>query len=266
MRQPQLEQLTGCRYAVLVYLRNWLMRTDLRTKRGRPFKHTWWTMLVVTLIKLRQEMAYRSLEIFVGIDAVTLSRYVNRICALLGNVSLITEGTRRYLIVDSTCSRIRSTNQSDYSGYKHHNNRKCQMVVDDQRRVVATSVGYAGSVHDKQIWNREFAGLEHLLEKPILGDKAYAGGAGEGRILFRPIKRNEIVYKADPIGVKAFNKELSRWRVTVEHVFAQLKSFRILRDIFPLQPKRYEQCFRMIALVYNLNLGALQAAIDTTEL
>jgi len=140
------------------------------------------------------------------------------------------------------------------------------MVVDDQRRVVATSVGYAGSIHDKQIWNREFAGLEHLLGKPILGDKAYAGGAGEGSILFRPIKRNETAYKTEPIGAKAFNRELSRWRVTVEHVFAQLKNFRILRGIFPLQPKRYEQCFRMIALVYNLNRADLRVKGHTLEL
>lgn len=266
MRQSQLEQLTGCRYAVLVSLKNWLSRMDLTKKRGRPFKHRLWTMLVVTLMKLRQELAYRSLEIFVGIDAVTLSRYVNRICVLLAGAPLITEGAHRYLIVDSTCSRIRSVNQSDYSGYKHHKNRKCQMVVDDRRRVVATSDGYAGSIHDKQIWNREFASLKYLLDKPILGDKAYAGGIGEGQILFRPIKRNEMAYKSDVMSSKAFNKELSRWRVTVEHVFAQLKNFRILRGIFPLQPKRYELCFKVIALVYNLNRGALSSEIYTSEL
>lgn len=164
-------------------------------------------------------------------------------------------------MVDGTCTRIRSSDLNDYSGYKHHKNQKVQMLVDDQRRVLAVSKGYSGKVHDKTMWNQEFKSLEALLDKPVLSDKAYAGAKSENKILLRPIKRNEMLYKDHKDISKAFNRELSKWRVTVEHVFAQLKAFKILRNLFPLQPKRYGTCFKAIALVYNLNLDAKNAGI-----
>ena len=118
--------------------------------------------------------------------------------------------------------------------------------------------GYSGKVHDKTMWKKEFTSITQLLDRPVLGDKAYAGAKGEtdakGKIVLRPIKRNEVHYKLDKESCKAFNRQLSQIRVRVEHVFAQLKSFKILRNLFPLQPKRYATCFKVVALVYNMNL------------
>jgi hypothetical protein len=173
---------------------------------------------------------------------------------MLNNVPLFQRAKLQFLIVDTTCSRIRSTEQKDYSGYKHHKNRKCQALVDDKRHIVSVSDAYAGAVHDKVIWNREFAITKRLFDRPTLGDKAYAGGKGENTILFRPVKRNETAYKDEKESSKAFNRELSKWRVTVEHVFAQLKNYRILRGIFPLHPTRYGMIFCTIALLHNMNL------------
>ena len=64
----------------------------------------------------------------------------------------------------------------------------------------------------------------------------------------------EVSYKLDKESCKAFNRQLSQIRVRVEHVFAQLKSFKILRNLFPLQAKRYATCFKSVALVCNMNL------------
>jgi hypothetical protein len=176
-------------------LKQALSRHFARRRVGRPHKHTVWTMLIVTLIKLRGETVYKSLEVYLRIDSITLHRYVNRVCAILAQLPLGRVSGHQYLIVDGTCTRVRSTEEHNHSGYKHHKNRKVQMLVDDRRRVVAVSKCYNGAVHDKTIWNRELSLLLPKLDRPILGDKGYAGSAGENSSLFRPIKRNELEYK-----------------------------------------------------------------------
>jgi len=259
LHAKQLHQLTGCRYAVLRALEIALLPKPSSYRAGRPFAHPVWVQLIVALAKLRGEQAYRSMSVYWGIAYVTIQRYTNRICARLAQMPLYQKTAKQFLMVDGTCTRVRSSAQEDYSGYKHHKNRKVQLLADDQRRILAVSQSYPGSVHDKTIWNQEFSALAHLLERPVLSDKAYAGGTGEFETLFRPVKLNERRYRADVAGSRAFNRELSRWRVTVEHIFAQLKAFKILRNLFPLHPKRYSDCFKAVALVYNLNLDAKQA-------
>jgi hypothetical protein len=199
------------------------------------------------------------MEVFFCVSFVTIHRYTNKISELLAGLPLFTSHLpHQFLIVDGTCTRIRSSSIDDYSGYKHHKNKKVQLLTDDKRQVLAVSGGYSGKIHDKTMWNKEFASLSKLLDRPVLGDKAYAGAKGEpeakGKIVLRPIKRNEVNYKFDKESCKAFNRQLSQIRVGVEHVFAQLKAFKILRNLFPLQPKRYATCFKAVALVYNLNL------------
>ena len=110
---------------------------------------------------------------------------------------------------------------------------------------------YNGSIHDKKIWNKEYASVKHLFNKVILGDKDYAGGMGENQILFRPVKRNELEYKTNKVKTKSYNKDLSQIRVSVEHVFAQLKNFKIIQGIFPLKNIRFGEVFKAIAVVYN---------------
>jgi hypothetical protein len=258
LHEEELRQLTGCRYSVLILLKKALLLHFAGRRAGRPYKHSVWTMLIVTLIKMRGAEAYKTLEIYLHIDSVTLHRYVNRVCGLLADIPFGKGLDYQYLIVDGTCTRVRSTDEQNYSGYKHHKNRKVQMIVDDCRRVVAVSPCYSGAVHDKTIWNREFALTKSSIDKPILGDKGYAGGLGENKVLFRPIKRNELEYKNNKAETKAFNRLLSQKRVVVEHVFAQLKAFKLLCGIFPLKSHRYGTFFRAIAFVYNSNLDAKQ--------
>ncbi|MDW9478852.1 transposase [Sinorhizobium meliloti] len=113
-----------------------------------------------------------------------------------------------------------------------------------------TSV-YPGSVHDKTIWNGEFAALPK--DVTVLADKAYAGGAGEGEVLFRPVKRNEQAWKRDPGRAKSFNAALSKRRVRIEHLFAQLKTWRIIHHYYPMRPQTYGTTFMAIAYIHNLN-------------
>jgi hypothetical protein len=118
-------------------------------------------------------------------------------------------------------------------------------------RIVAMSQAHPGSVHDMTIWNGELDGVFHLLDRPVLGDKAYAGAVGEHVVLLRPVRRNERACRDDKETAKRFNRTLSRRRVRDEHVFARLKTFRVLRDVFPFHPDRLGTVFAALAFVNN---------------
>jgi len=45
---------------------------------------------------------------------------------------------------------------------------------------------------------------------------------------------------------------LSKRRATIEHVFADLKTFRIIRDIFPLHPDQFGMVFKAVAFIRNV--------------
>ena len=217
------------------------------------------SMLVAALIRLRSGSPYRSLAVLLQIPHVTLRRYADLMCALFADMSLARDGEatvgRTWLMVDTTCARVRSAKAADYSGHKHHRNRKVQVVCDDRRRIVAVSPAHPGAVHDKTIWNGEFEGIEPLLDRPILADKAYAGARGENSVIFRPVKRNEAAWRDAPEESRRFNHELSKRRVTIEHVFADLKAFRIIRDMFPLHPDRFGVVFKAVAFIHNVTLA-----------
>ena len=66
------------------------------------------------------------------------------------------------------------------------------------------------------MWGAEVAAIE---------SRAFVVG------LLRPIKRGERA--AALPAAQAFNAELSRRRVRIEHVFARLRAFRVLHGLFP---------------------------------
>jgi hypothetical protein len=51
---------------------------------------------------------------------------------------------------------------------------------------------------------------------------------------------------------KASNRELSRKRIVIEHIFCKLKVFRILRERYRNRRKRFVLRFSLIAAVYNM--------------
>ncbi|WP_245176220.1 transposase family protein [Cupriavidus sp. AcVe19-6a] len=98
------------------------------------------------------------MQALTGFSATTISRYV--IGVAHGLCSLALAGTpppRSTLIVDSTSIRVACTESKAYSGYKHHRRAKVQVVTHKDRRIVAVSQSYPGSVHDEKIWNMEAA-------------------------------------------------------------------------------------------------------------
>ena len=161
------------------------------------------------------------------------------------------------LIVDTTSTRVRSTDVKFYSGHKKQRVVKVQVLCDADGIVHSVSDGCSGGVHDKTIWNIEFARVPR--DATVLADKAYVGGNGEGTVLFRPIRRNERQWRDDETAAKSYNAALSKRRVRIEHLFARLKTWRIIHHYYPMRPETYSTTFKAIAYIHNLQVPDKQA-------
>jgi DDE superfamily endonuclease len=250
LHQSQIEQLTGLKYSC-VYLIAQSFRSSLAS-RGRPHICGPLATVILSLIKLRANLTVRSMESITGIDSVTISRCVNRCIAFLSKLSFLRKSSKS-LLIDSTSIRVATTSINSYYGHKHQRCSKVQLICDSDGSIVDTSMSYAGSVHDKTIYNKESDRLKSIFNSIILADKAYAGANGENLNLLRPIKRNEASYKANKEGSKKFNRDLSKIRVKVEHVFARIKTWNVLKGIFPFNANRCGEVVKAIAVLHNLN-------------
>lgn len=221
-----------------------------RVRRGPPFRHGIRFMLFMALMRMRTALPLRLMARLFFIDHVTLWRCCNLVIEALSEMFETRSGAKQ-LIVDTTATRVRCTEAIWYSGYKKQRVAKVQVLCDADGVVHSVSRVYPGSVHDKTIWNGEFGSVPHGAA--VLADKAYSGGLGEGTVLFRPVRRNEVAWKSDPKEAKAANALLSKRRVRIEHVFAQLKTWRIIHHYYPMRPSTYATTFKAIAFIHNLN-------------
>ncbi len=153
------------------------------------------------------------------------------------------------LVVDTTSVRVGTTDVTWYSGHRKRHVAKVQALCDGRGGDHSVSGTYPGSRHDKTIWNLEFPNLPRC--ERILADKAYAGATGEGTLLFRPVRRNEAEWKADPEAAKEKNRQLSKRRVRIEHAFARLKTWRIIHHYYPMKPMSFATTVKAIAFINN---------------
>jgi hypothetical protein len=116
------------------------------------------------------------------------------------------------------------------------------------------STAFPAAVHDITIGNSEFSKVKPKLRFPVLADKAYAGAVGENIILFRPLKSQELADWENTEDSKRRNANLSRKRVRSEHVFYDLKRFRILQGIFPLRPEKCSLIVKALAAMHSYHI------------
>jgi len=95
--------------------------------------------------------------------------------------------------------------------------------------------------------------LEFSEQVDILADKGYQGILKLHSKSFTPVKKRSG--KTLTPNQKAYNRELSKARIKIEHVFAKLKVFRILSERYRNRRKRFGLRFNLIASLYNLELA-----------
>lgn len=88
----------------------------------------------------------------------------------------------------------------------------------------------------------------------ILADAGYQGLADLHENCQTPFKKSK--YHALTKREKQKNRALARKRIVIEHIFRNLKIFRILSEKYRNRRKRFPLRFNLIAAIYNLQLNS----------
>ena len=239
----------------IIYSLYMIIKTEFNKKLGRKCKVSLLEQIIITLFKLRYNLPDRIMEDLFKIDHVTISRIILRISHYLFKIKFnIKDRDNDYYIVDSTVLRIgKGKNNETYSGYKHHHGVKFQVTINDKSMIEHVSKSYSSSIHDKKLFIKEYKSLMSKINKDldILGDKGYSG-LNEYKVNI-PTKRNEVKYKENKNLSKSENKILSSKRIKVEHVFAYIKSYRIMQRLNYYTKDKIDILFNSIANIYNLS-------------
>lgn len=105
-----------------------------------------------------------------------------------------------------------------------------------------------GSVHDFKIFKKS---IKYLNFKPFfMVDKGYLGIEKLGFGCLMPFKAKKGEKLAPEL--KDLNKEISRRRIGIEHVFGRMKFFKILSCVYRNRRKRMNLRFNLLAGIYRV--------------
>lgn len=225
---------------------------------GRGFKLGLEEMVLMLLLYYRSYMTQMTVGFFFGVDDSRVCRLIRRLEPLLAKImaipkdrSLTQEDVE--LLIDATeqaVERPRKGQKVFYSGKKKRHTVKTEIRATLKGRITHVSKTQPGSVHDFTLYKKE----------PPLppGARAYVDLGYQG--LDKVHKQTEVPYKKPKGGEldkdeKLYNRALSRIRVKIENVLAEIKRFRILSDRYRNKGRRYNVKFKIIAGIVNLKNG-----------
>jgi hypothetical protein len=160
-----------------------------------------------------------------------------------------------YSIIDATECRIenpvnRVIQNYFYSGKKKYCTIKYQVIIDfKSSKIIYVSEPYSGRNHDLKIFRDSLNNLNQFLlpNEKIMGDKAYCS-ADLSQLFITPIKKNHSRLN---IYERIFNKYVSHYRIHIEHVFARIKKFRILKNNFRYEINSHSKIFYVCCKLVN---------------
>lgn len=248
---------------------------------GHPFALDDRTRLLMALVWLRVYPTYEVLGWLFGLDKSNAWRNVQDVPAGLeasadfpferpaaGRRKLDTAGAvmdafpQVRLVVDAKerpCRRPKDWDKRKpfYSGKRKDHTAKTQVACRPDGRVGAVSDSAPGSTHD----------LTLLRQTDLLGDLDAAAGEGarfdKGYVGVRddvpglPVVIPAKAARGHPLtdDQKASNKVISRYRVVVEHVMAQLNRFQALKQVFRSLFDRHTQVAHVVAALVDRRIA-----------
>jgi DDE superfamily endonuclease len=165
------------------------------------------------------------------------------------------------VLIDSKEQRVNRPKGHDaqgpyYSGKKKAHTVKTQVVVDPCGRVESVSDSVPGGANHDLPLLRGSGVLERLAAgEGAMPDKGYVGVRNyyPDVPVIIPLKASRGRPLTDE--QKAFNREVARCRIVVEHTMAQLNRFTVLRQVFRGQQRtRHGQVARVVAKLVNRRL------------
>ena len=215
--------------------------------------------VLLVLIYYRFYVSFQFLEMLFDLDESNICRHIQKIEPILASAIKIsktrtlTRSDLETILIDATEIPIQrpSKNQRKYySGKKKRHTMKFEIQTDIRGKIIGISKSYNGKTHDFKI--RKMS--DHVpRDATVLADSGYQGLQKLHTKTFLPHKRRRKVPLTPE--QKAHNTALSSKRVLVEHVFAQLKKFKILGSTYRNFRKKLHLRFNIISGIYNLRFA-----------
>jgi hypothetical protein len=226
---------------------------------GRSYKLDLDDMLLMLLLYYRSYVTQIFVGYLFGIDDSRVCRIIQRLEPILASIMAISKCKKlskeevETLLIDATeqpIERPKSRQKPYYSGKKKRHTMKTEIRTTLQGRIVHVSKSHPGSVHDFTVFKGE---KRPPKESRLFVDSGYQGIADMHQNADFPYKAS----KNKPLDAeeKEYNTGLSRVRVVVEHIFGDIKTFKIMADRYRNKRKRYAVKFNIIAGIVNLKNG-----------
>lgn len=143
-----------------------------------------------------------------------------------------------------------------YSGKKKTHSLKTQITISKStQRILNVSETFAGSMHDKKVFDTTKIVDDICPQVPHWMDLGYLGVQTDhhnfNNIL--PIKKNRK--QLLPEFAKEINKAHSKRRILVEHILSRIKKFSIIGHLYRGGISRFNQVFRNICAIHNFKIG-----------
>ncbi|MFE1191240.1 transposase [Streptomyces olivaceoviridis] len=217
-----------------------------RTRRGRPWSLPLDDRVLLVAAYWRTNLTLRQLAPLFRVSKSSADRIIDRTAPLLALKQRQRLRRDTVLIVDGTLVPTRDHSIAEQSkNYRYSTNH--QVVIDaDSRLVVAVGVPVPGNRNDCKAWTESGAAA-------VVGTTTtIADGGYRGTDLVIPHRR--------PAGGKLcgwkeeHNRSHKQVRARVEHVFARMKTWKILRDC-RLRGDGVHYAILGIARLHNLTLS-----------
>lgn len=217
---------------------------------GRPYRLTLEESIALLLLYTRTYANHAFLAALFDINDSMVCRYFAKIRPITESVFTLSERSADLreeeimrLVVDATEQRTerRKDGPTGYSGKKKAHTVKTQIVVDKKGNIMHISPSAPGNMHDKKLFDR--SGV--MLPDNAKGDLGYLGT--NLAIPFKSSKWHSLTKRQ-----RNYNQRHSHLRIVVEHVFASLKSFRILADRFRGSLCHYHEYFMIVCGLRSL--------------
>ncbi|MEW1860683.1 transposase [Streptomyces sp. NPDC088194] len=216
------------------------------TRRGRPWSLPLEDRVLLVTAYWRTNLTLRQLAPLFGISKSAANRIIDHVGPLLALKQRQRFRAGTVLIVDGTLVPTRDHSTAEQSkNYRYSTNH--QVVIDaDTRMVVVVGRPVPGNRHDCKAW--ELSGARAAAGyATVIADGGYRGTG-----LVIPHRR-EPGQAELPAWKEEHNASHRKVRARVEHVFARMKSWKILRDC-RLKGDGVHHAMLGIARLHNLAL------------
>jgi hypothetical protein len=213
--------------------------------------------LLLTLIYYRHYVSQSFLGLMFNLHNSNVCRHIKYIAPLLSRIfkiptrkidnKLTKEEIGLYLIdaTEQPINRPKKGQKKYYSGKKKKHTMKNQIVISDKMKICSVTKSVEGKKHDKKLYDE--SRIYPVEKSKFSGDLGYLGAPGITIPKKKP-KNKELTEEE-----KNYNKQFSKERIKIEHVFGKMKIFQILTQRFRNPRQTHALIFKNIAGLYNLS-------------